>query len=134
MNTKEAGEAISGYFVTEALILPSLNEQFQRILQPFIVCSFLKIEFRHICILSVLVLRCRKHCLDLTTLDNDIRKSGHYSEVSKPNRCYPLIFIGAVIAVSRVSDLISGVLQVLFPGRTHSFTSCQLALLVKDEH
>ena len=28
----------------------------------------------------------------------------------------------------------SGVLQVLFTGWTHSFTSCQLALLVKDEH
>ena len=27
-----------------------------------------------------------------------------------------------------------GVLQVLFPGRAHSFTSCLLALLVKDEH
>ena len=27
----------------------------------------------------------------------------------------------------------SGVLQVLFPGGAHSFTSYQLALLVKDE-
>ena len=34
----------------------------------------------------------------------------------------------------RVSNLIFGVLQVLFPGRVHSFTSCQLALLVKDKH
>ena len=67
----------------------------------------------------------------MKTLDNDIRKSGHYSEV---NRCYPLIFVGAVIAVGRVSNLMSGVLQVLFPGGAHSFTSCQLALLVKDEH
>ena len=46
----------------------------------------------------------------------------------------PLIFVGAVIAVGRVPNLMSGVLQVLFPGRVHSFTSCLLALLVKDEH
>ena len=46
----------------------------------------------------------------------------------------PLIFVGAVIAVGRKSNLMSGVLQVLFPGRAHSFTSCPLALLVKDEH
>ena len=72
--------------------------------------------------------------LDLTTLDNDIRKSGHYSEDKKPKRCYPLIFVGTVIAVGRVSNLMSGVLLVLFLGRAHSFTSCQLALLVKDEH
>ena len=34
----------------------------------------------------------------------------------------------------RVSNLMVGALQVLFPGRAHSFTSCQLALLVKDKH
>ena len=77
----------------------------------------------------LLFLGCRS-----TTLDNDIRKSGHYSEVNKPNRCYSPIFVGAVIAVGRVSSLMSGVLQVLFPGGAHSFTSCQLSLLVKDEH
>ena len=60
--------------------------------------------------------------------------SGHYSEVNKPNRCCPLIFVGEVIAVGRVSNLLSGVLQVLFQGQAHSITSCQLALLVKDEH
>ena len=58
----------------------------------------------------------------------DIRKSGHYSEAIEPNRCYPLIFVGAAIAVGKVSNLMSGVLQVLFPGWAHSFTSCQLAL------
>ena len=46
LNTKKAGEAISGHFVRT--ILHSVNEKFQRILLPFIVCSF-------ICILSVLV-------------------------------------------------------------------------------
>ena len=61
----------------------------------------------------------------MTTLDNDIRKSGHYSEVD---------VVDTVIAVGRVSNLMSGVLQDLFPGWAHSFTSCQLALLVKDEH
>ena len=100
LKTKKAGEAISGHFVRT--ILPSVNEKFQRILLPFIVCSFLNIKFRQICILSVLVLGCR---LDLTTLDNDIRKSGHYAEVIKPNRCCPLIFVGAVIGVGRVSNL-----------------------------
>ena len=39
--------------------------------------------------------------------------------------------VGQVIAVGSMSNLMSGVLQVLFPGRTHSFTHCQL--LVKDE-
>ena len=34
----------------------------------------------------------------------------------------------------RVSNLMVGVLQVLFPGQAHSFTSCQLALLVKDKY
>ena len=72
----------------------------------------------------------------MTTLDNDIRKSGHYSEVNKPNICrwYPLIFVGADIAVGWVSNLKARDLQVLFPGGAHSITSCQLALLVKDEH
>ena len=74
---------------------------------------------------------CVDNSLDLTTLDNDIRKSGHYSKVDKPNRCNPLIFVGTVIVVGRVSNLMSGLLQVLFPDRAHSFTSCQL--LVKDE-
>ena len=44
LKTKKAGEAISGHFVRT--ILPSVNEQFQRILLPFIVCSFLNIKFR----------------------------------------------------------------------------------------
>ena len=70
--------------------------------------------------------------MDLTTLDNDIKKSEHYSKVDKPNRCYPLILVGAVIAVGNMSNLMSGVLQVLFPGRAHTFASCHL--LVKDEH
>ena len=56
LKTKNA-EAISGHFVRT--ILPSVNEQFQRILLPFIVCSFLYTKFRQICILSVLVLGCR---------------------------------------------------------------------------
>ena len=68
----------------------------------------------------------------MTTLDNDIKKSEHYSKVNKPDRCCPLIFVGTVIAFGRVSNLMSGVLQVLFPGRAHCFISCQL--LVKDEH
>ena len=53
-------------------------------------------------------------------------------QVNTSNRCYPLIFVGAVVAVGSMSNLMSGVLQVLFPGRAHSFISCQL--LVKDEH
>ena len=56
----------------------------------------------------------------------------NHSKVNKSNRCYPLIFVGTVIAVDSMSNLMSGVLQVLFPGRAHSFTSCQL--LLKDEH
>ena len=54
LKTKKAGEAISGHFVRT--ILPSVNEQFQRILLLFIVCSFLNIKLSQICILSVLVL------------------------------------------------------------------------------
>ena len=38
LKTKKAGEAISGHFVKT--ILPSVNEQFQRILLPFSVYSF----------------------------------------------------------------------------------------------
>ena len=85
-----------------------------------------------------LVLGSRQHCLDLTTFDNDIRKSGHYLKVNKPNRCYPLIFVGTVIAVGSVSNLMFKVLHVLFPDQahfsvvSHSFTSRQV--LVKDEH
>ena len=56
-------------------------------------------------------------------------------QVNKSKRCYPLIFVGTVIAVGIMSNLISGVLQVLFPDLAHSFIikfiSCQL--LVKDE-
>ena len=51
LNTKKAGEAISGQFVKT--ILPSVNEQFQRTLLPFIACSFLNIKFRHIRMFSV---------------------------------------------------------------------------------
>ena len=72
---------------------------------------FLNIEFRKICIFSVLVLVCRYRCLNLTTLGNDIRNSGHYSRVNKPNQCYQLIFVGTVIAAGSMSNLI---LQVLF--------------------
>ena len=56
-------------------------------------------------------------------------------QVNKSNRCYPpypLIFVNTVIAVGSMTNLMSGVLQVLFPGRAHSFISCQL--LEKDEH
>ena len=42
LKTKKAGEAISGHFVRT--ILPPVNEQFQRLLLPFIVCSFLNIN------------------------------------------------------------------------------------------
>ena len=44
LKSKKAGEAISGHFVRT--ILPSVNEQFQRILLQFIVCSFLNKKFR----------------------------------------------------------------------------------------
>ena len=47
----------------------------------------------------------------MTTLDNDIRTSGYYSEVNKPNRFYPLITVATFIAVGRVSKPMSGVLQ-----------------------
>ena len=50
---QESKEAISGHFVRT--VLPSVNEQFQRILLPFIVGSFLNVKFRQICILSVSV-------------------------------------------------------------------------------
>ena len=56
LKTKKAGEAIAGHFLRT--ILPSVNEQFQRILLLFIVCIFLSIKFRQICILSVLVFGC----------------------------------------------------------------------------
>ena len=62
MKSNEAGEAISGHFLRA--ILPSVNEQFQRILLPL---PFLNIKFRKIC-MSVLVL-CRYQCSDLITLD-----------------------------------------------------------------
>ena len=45
LKTKKAADAISGHFVRT--ILPSVNEQFQRIMLPFFVCSFLNIKFRH---------------------------------------------------------------------------------------
>ena len=38
LKTKKAKEAISGYFA--GAILPSENEEFQRTMFPFIVCSF----------------------------------------------------------------------------------------------
>ena len=40
LKIKKVGEAISSHFVRK--ILPSVNEQFQRILLPFIVCPFFK--------------------------------------------------------------------------------------------
>ena len=51
LKTKKAGEAISVHFVRA--ILPSVNEQFQRILLPFIVCSFLNIKFRYMHIVCI---------------------------------------------------------------------------------
>ena len=99
LKTRKAGDAISGHFVRT--ILPSVNEQFQRILLPFIVCSCLDMIYAY-----CLYLGCTRHCLEFTTLDNDIKKSGHYSKVNQPNRCYPLIFVGTVIAVGRMSNLI----------------------------
>ena len=72
--------------------------------------------------ISVFSLLCRFQCSDLKRLDSDLRKSGHYSEVNKHNWWYPLIFAIPVITVGSVSNLMLGVLQVLFPGWTHSFT------------
>ena len=60
MKTNKAGEAISGHFLRA--ILPSVNEQFQRILLPL---PFLIIKFRKIC-MSVLFL-----CVDINVLDSD---------------------------------------------------------------
>ena len=57
LKIEKTGEAISGHFVRT--ILPLVNEQFQRILLHLLYVLFLNIEFRKICILSVLVLGCR---------------------------------------------------------------------------
>ena len=38
LKTKKGEEAISGHFA--GAILPSENEEFQRTMRPFIVCSF----------------------------------------------------------------------------------------------
>ena len=51
---------------------------------------------------------------------------------NKPNRCYPLIFVGTVIAAGSMPNLMYGVFQILFSGWAHSFIS--YVLLVKDEH
>ena len=40
LKTKKAGEAISGHFV--AAILPSVSEEFQRMLLPFILYALFK--------------------------------------------------------------------------------------------
>ena len=40
LKTKKAGEAISGHFV--GAILPSVNEEFQRMLLPFILYALFK--------------------------------------------------------------------------------------------
>ena len=40
LKTKKAGEAISGHFV--GAILPSVNEEFQRMLLPFILYALIK--------------------------------------------------------------------------------------------
>ena len=40
LKTKKAGEAISGHFV--GAILPSVNEEFQRMLLPFILYAVFK--------------------------------------------------------------------------------------------
>ena len=96
---------------------------------PIYLCSCLNVEFRKICIFSVLVLVCRYLCLNLTTLDNGIRNSGHYSKVNKPNQCYPLIFVGTVIATGSMSNLVCSFFSQIW---AHFFTSYQL--LVKDKH
>ena len=65
---------------------------------------------------------------------DDIRKSGHYSKVNKPNRCYLLIFVGAVIAAGSMSNLMSGVLPILFSGLAHSFISSLLLMNESTEY
>ena len=51
LKTNKAGEAISGHFLRT--ILPSVNEQFQRILPPFILYALFKYKIKkdmHICL------------------------------------------------------------------------------------
>ena len=48
LKTKKAGEAISGHFV--GAILPSVSEEFQRMLLPFILYALFKLRFRKLCI------------------------------------------------------------------------------------
>ena len=48
LKTKKAEEAISGHF--EGAILPSVSEEFQRMLLPFILYAILKYRLRKICI------------------------------------------------------------------------------------
>ena len=51
LKTKKAGEAISGHFV--GAILPSVNEEFERMLLPFILFAFLNKDlenYAYICI------------------------------------------------------------------------------------
>ena len=64
-----------------------------------------------------------------------LKMHDRYNGAASGQHCYPLIFVGAVIAVGSMSKLLSGWgvgLQVLFPDLANSFTSYQL--LVKDEH
>ena len=123
LKTKKAEEAISGHFVRA--ILPSVNELFL----PLILYAILIFKsYTYVCISLV----CWYQCSDLTTLDNDIRKSGHYSE---PTRWYPLIFAIPVIAVGRMYNLTSGVLQVLLKGTaTLKASASQMQVLIKSWH
>ena len=54
----------------------------------------------------------------MTLEDQDI-----IQKVNKLNRCYQLMFVGAVIAVGSMSNLMSGVLPILFSGWAVSLTS-----------
>ena len=61
---------------------------------------------------------CKEYCSHLLYV---LRKAGHYSKVNKPNRFYPLIFVGLFITVGSMSNLMSGVLQLQFRGQAYSF-------------
>ena len=75
LKTNKAGEAISGHILRA--ILPSVNEQFERILLSF-TCILYAVFKRNAYVCISLV------CRYLTTLNIDIKKSEHYSEVNKP--------------------------------------------------
>ena len=73
--TKKAGDAISGHFA--GAILPSVLLPLMYALLKYKILT----DNAYVCI----SLGRRYHCSDLTTLDIDIRKSGHYSSVNKSN-------------------------------------------------